>query len=82
LDCQPYSGHSNQLDIPSRRAAQALRGPSGNKSAINSKEKGFRFSYATDCLQHLNILLITEGKDRFLVVEYPDSDIHWMEPKY
>ena len=26
--------------------------------------------------------LITKGKDRFLLVEYPDSDIHWMEPKY
>lgn len=26
--------------------------------------------------------LVTKGKDRFLVVEYPDSDIHWMEPKY
>lgn len=26
--------------------------------------------------------LVTKGKDRFLLVEYPDSDIHWMEPKY
>jgi len=26
--------------------------------------------------------LIKKGKDRFLVVEYPDSEIHWMEPKY
>lgn len=26
--------------------------------------------------------LITKGKDRFLLVEYPDSDIHWMEPKH
>jgi len=26
--------------------------------------------------------LVTKGKDRFLVVEYPDSEIHWMEPKY
>ena len=26
--------------------------------------------------------LITKGKDRFLVVQYPDSEIHWMEPKY
>ncbi len=26
--------------------------------------------------------LITKGKDRFLLVEYPDSEIHWMEPKY
>lgn len=26
--------------------------------------------------------LITKGKDRFLLVEYPDSKIHWMEPKY
>lgn len=26
--------------------------------------------------------LITKGKDRFLVVEYPESTIHWMEPKY
>ena len=26
--------------------------------------------------------LITKGKDRFLVVEDPDSTIHWMEPKY
>ena len=27
-------------------------------------------------------LLVTEGKDRFLVVEDPHSKIHWMEPKY
>ncbi len=26
--------------------------------------------------------LITKGKDRFLVIEYLDSEIHWMEPKY
>lgn len=26
--------------------------------------------------------LVTKGKDRFLVVEYPDSEIHWMEPEY
>jgi hypothetical protein len=26
--------------------------------------------------------LVTKGKDRFLLVEYPDSDVHWMEPKY
>jgi hypothetical protein len=26
--------------------------------------------------------LITKGEDRFLLVEYPDSDIHWMEPRY
>ena len=26
--------------------------------------------------------LVTKGKDRFLLVEYPDSHIHWMEPKY
>ncbi len=26
--------------------------------------------------------LVIKGKDRFLLVEYPDSNIHWMEPKY
>jgi hypothetical protein len=26
--------------------------------------------------------LITKGKDRFLLVEDPDSKTHWMEPKY
>lgn len=26
--------------------------------------------------------MVIKGKDRFLLVEYPDSDIHWMEPKY
>jgi hypothetical protein len=26
--------------------------------------------------------LITKGKDRFLIVEDPDSQIHWMEPKH
>ena len=26
--------------------------------------------------------LVTKGKDRFLLVEYPDSTIHWMEPTY
>ena len=26
--------------------------------------------------------LVTKGKDRFLIVEDPDSQIHWMEPKY
>ncbi|MBE0541021.1 MAG: hypothetical protein IH623_06525 [Verrucomicrobia bacterium] len=26
--------------------------------------------------------LITKGKDRFLLVEYPDSKTHWMESKY
>jgi hypothetical protein len=30
----------------------------------------------------LNSLLVTKGKDKFLLVEYPDSEIHWMEPKY
>jgi hypothetical protein len=30
----------------------------------------------------LRSLLITKGEDRFLLVEYPDSEIHWMEPKY
>jgi hypothetical protein len=26
--------------------------------------------------------LVARGKDRFLLVEYPDSDVRWMEPKY
>jgi hypothetical protein len=26
--------------------------------------------------------LVTKGKDRFLVVEYPGSEVHWMEPKF
>jgi hypothetical protein len=26
--------------------------------------------------------LVKKGSDRFLLVEYPDSQIHWMEPKY
>jgi hypothetical protein len=30
----------------------------------------------------LRSLLITKGKDRFMLVEYPDSEVHWMEPKY
>ena len=30
----------------------------------------------------LRSLLVTKGRDRFLVVEYPDSEVHWMEPKY
>ena len=30
----------------------------------------------------LKSYLVTKGKDRFLLVEYPDSDIHWMEPRY
>ncbi len=30
----------------------------------------------------LRARLITKGKDRFLLVEDPDSKIHWMEPKY
>ena len=30
----------------------------------------------------LKAYLLIKGKDRFLIVEYPDSAIHWMEPKY
>jgi hypothetical protein len=30
----------------------------------------------------LKACLITKGKDRFLLVECPDSKIRWMEPKY
>ncbi len=30
----------------------------------------------------LKARLITKGKDRFLLVEYPDSKIRWMEPEY
>jgi len=30
----------------------------------------------------LRALMVTKDKDRFLLVEYPDSEIHWMEPKY
>ncbi len=30
----------------------------------------------------LNAFLVTKGTDRFLVVEYPDSGVHWMEPKF
>lgn len=30
----------------------------------------------------LKARLITKGKDRFLLVEYPDSQIHWMQPEY
>ena len=26
--------------------------------------------------------LIIMGKDRFLLVEYPDSKVHWLEPRY
>ena len=26
--------------------------------------------------------LVIKGKDRFLLVEYPDSNIHWMEPRF
>ncbi len=30
----------------------------------------------------LKARLITKGNDRFLLVEYPDSKIRWMEPEY
>jgi hypothetical protein len=30
----------------------------------------------------LKSYLVTKGKDRFLLVEYPDSDVRWMEPRY
>lgn len=30
----------------------------------------------------LRSFLVTKGKDRFLLFEYPDSNIHWMEPRY
>ena len=30
----------------------------------------------------LRSFLVTKGKDRFLLVEYPESNIHWMEPRY
>ena len=30
----------------------------------------------------LKSLLVTKGQDRFLVVEHPDSEVHWMEPMY
>jgi hypothetical protein len=30
----------------------------------------------------LRSYLVTEGKDQFLVFEYPDSKINWMEPRY
>ena len=30
----------------------------------------------------LSARLITKGKDHFLLVEYPESDIYWTEPKY
>jgi len=30
----------------------------------------------------LKARLITKGKDRFLLVEYPDSKIYWAEPEY
>lgn len=30
----------------------------------------------------LRSCMVVAGKDRFLLVEYPDSDVRWMEPKY
>lgn len=30
----------------------------------------------------LNAYLVTAGEDRFLLVEYPDSQIYWTRPKY
>ncbi len=30
----------------------------------------------------LKARLVTAGKDQFLLVEYPDSQIRWMEPEY
>lgn len=30
----------------------------------------------------LKSLLVRKGKDRFLLVEDPDSEVHWMEPKW
>jgi len=30
----------------------------------------------------LKSILVSKGKDRFLLVEYPASYIHWMEPRY
>lgn len=30
----------------------------------------------------LRAFMVEEGKDRFLLVENPSSEIHWMEPKY
>ena len=30
----------------------------------------------------LKSLMVKKGKDRFLIIEHPDSQIHWMEPKY
>ena len=30
----------------------------------------------------LKSCLVIKGKDRFLVVEDPNSQVHWMEPRY
>ena len=30
----------------------------------------------------LRSLLVKSGKDQFLLVEYPDSKVHWLEPRY
>jgi hypothetical protein len=30
----------------------------------------------------LRTYVVTNGNDRFLLVEHPASEIHWMEPKY
>jgi hypothetical protein len=30
----------------------------------------------------LRAIMLKKGDDRLLLVDYPDSEIHWMEPKY
>ncbi len=30
----------------------------------------------------LRALMLKEGKDRFLLIDDPDSQVHWMEPRY
>jgi hypothetical protein len=70
--------------------------PSNLQALVGAPSRYFRLDGAGDTTHYLAIgpddewpskkplrsRLVSRGKDRFLLVEHPDSEIHWMEPKY
>lgn len=80
-----YSKYDFSQEWNSPKNMQAV-GDVGDVFSMNATNSTGITNYVTistgdEWPRPLKSLLVTKGEDHFLVVEYPNSDIHWMEPR-
>ncbi len=78
---QNWNSATNMEGLGKRPHLHYFRATDGESEIANILSIGEEDDWPTKH-KPLRSRLVKQGKDRFLLVEYPDSSVHWMEPRY